>query len=77
LGHGIGDAVIGVFEALAQVAGAIVDGEEGGLVEPEIFFCYNAVHLLGDAPAEGIVVILDQVEIPGTVYLLLTPNNMD
>ncbi len=37
-GHGIGDAVVGVFEALDEVAGAVVDGEQGGLVEPEVSF---------------------------------------
>jgi hypothetical protein len=43
LGHGIGDTVIGVFEALAQVPGSVVDRKEGGLVEPEVSFFYGAV----------------------------------
>ena len=60
LGNDIWDAVVGVFKALAQVAGTVVDGKEGGLVEPEVSFFNGAVHLLCYTSAEGIVDILDQ-----------------
>ena len=55
LGHGHGQATVGVFEAGRQRARAVVDRQEPGAALPELLFDDRAADLLGDAPAERIV----------------------